>query len=326
MYVMFREIKRIFEGIKIVQRVFEEFVINSDFLLLREVVYIGCGSFYFLLQLLVMVIICFGGRGVVFFCFEFFYLREYYFVGKFEFLVLILCLGEMIEVVKVFEFLDVLKFVLIVYESMLLRKVDYVFIVFIYEESVVMIYFFMVFYFVFFQFFNVFFGLEIYDVEMILELMREVLKNEGYIWEIIGEFDFRNVIFFGLGIFYLIVFEVMFKMKEMVFFWSEVYQIFEVRYGFKLVVDEGILVVFLVNEFFDWYEKFMKEFQGQGVRVLMIGNGDIGVDYFIDFFKVDELFILIFYFLIIQFFLYYKVIKRGLNFDQFCFFSKVVKW
>lgn len=67
MYVMFREIKRIFEGIKIVQRVFEEFVINSDFLLLREVVYIGCGSFYFLLQLLVMVIICFGGRGVVFF-------------------------------------------------------------------------------------------------------------------------------------------------------------------------------------------------------------------------------------------------------------------
>lgn len=58
---------------------------------------------------------------------------------------------------------------------------------------------------------------------MILELMREVLKNEGYIWEIIGEFDFRNVIFFGLGIFYLIVFEVMFKMKEMVFFWSEVY-------------------------------------------------------------------------------------------------------
>lgn len=31
----------------------------------------------------------------------------------------------------------------------------------------------------------------------------------------------------------------------------------------------------------------------------MIGNGDIGVDYFIDFFKVDELFILIFYFLII---------------------------
>lgn len=326
MHATLREIRRTPEGIKTAQRAFEEFVTNSDFLLPREVVYTGCGSSHFLSQPLAMATTRLGGRGVALPCSELLYSRGYYPVGKPELLVSISRSGETTEAVKALESLDVPKFALTAYESTLSRKADYALIVPAREESVVMTHSFTAFYFAFLQLLNASFGLETYDAEMTSELTREALKNEGHIREITGEFDFRNVIFLGSGILYPIALEAMLKMKEMALFWSEAYPTFEVRHGFKSVADEGTLVVLLVNEPFDWHEKLTKEFQGQGARVLTIGNGDTGANYFIDLPKVDELLTPILHLPIIQLLSYYKAIERGLNPDQPRFLSKVVKW
>ncbi|ASJ03381.1 glucosamine-fructose-6-phosphate aminotransferase [Thermococcus profundus] len=326
MHATLREIRRTPEGIKIAQRAFEEFVTNNDFLLPREVVYTGCGSSYFLSQPLAMATTHRGGRGVALPCSELLYSREYYPVREPELLVSISRSGETTEAINALQSLDVPKFALTAYESTLSREADYALVVPAHEESVVMTHSFPAFYFAFLQLLNTSFGQETYDAEMASELTKEILKNEGYVREITEEFDFRNVIFLGSGILYPVALEAMLKMKEMALFWSEAYPTFEVRHGFKSVADDGTLVVLLVNEPFDWHEKLTEEFQGQGARVLTIGNGDTGADYFIGFPEVDELLSPILHLPLIQLLSYYKAVKRGLNPDSPRFLSKVVKW
>lgn len=326
MHKTIEEIRRVPKGILEAQKAFERFVSLYEFKIPGEVLFTGCGSSYFLSQLLAMATTYLGGRGVALPCSELLYSREYYPLGAPQLLVSISRSGETTEAIMALDALNIPKLALTAYESTLSRMADYALIVPAHEESVVMTHSFPAFYFAFLQLLNTSFGLETHDAETASELTREALKNEGYIQEITGEFDFRNVIFLGSGILYPIALEAMLKMKEMALFWSEAYPTFEVRHGFKSVADEGTLVVLLVNEPFDWHEKLTKEFQGQGARVLTIGNGDTGANYFIDLPKVDELLTPILHLPIIQLLSYYKAIERGLNPDQPRFLSKVVKW
>ncbi|WP_297469380.1 glucosamine-6-phosphate deaminase [Thermococcus sp.] len=314
------------EGIIKAQKSFEEFIANHDFRLPREIVYTGCGSSHFLSQPLAMATTRLRGRGVALPCSELLYSREWYNLGSPQLLVAISRSGETTEAIRALNALNIPKFALTAYESTLSRKADYSLIVPAHEESVVMTHSFPAFYFAYLQLLMRSFGRETYDAELVSELTGEVLRSEDYIREIVDGFDFRNVIFLGSGILYPVALEAMLKMKEMALFWSEAYQTFEVRHGFKSIADDGTLVVLLVEKPFDWHEKLTREFQGQGAKVLTVGRENTGADYFIEVPSIEELALPVLYLPVIQLLAYYKAVKRGLNPDNPRFLSKVVKW
>ena len=327
MHKTLEEIRRLPEGIIKAQEAFEEFKVKYDgFKLPREVLFTGCGSSHFLSQLLAMATTHLGGRGVALPCSELMYSSEYYPIGNPELLVAISRSGETTEALKALGALDVPKLGIAAYESSLLENSDYALLVDTPEESVVMTHSFPAFLFAFQQLLNHSFERPLYDAEKLSELSKEVLRNEEYIKGIVQEFDFRNVIFLGSGILYPVALEASLKMKEMAIFWSEAYQTFEVRHGFKSVADEGTLVVLLVDEPFDWHEKLTEEFQGQGARVLTVGRRNTGANYFV---KIPDLELpesTALYLPVIQLLSYYKAVKRGFNPDSPRFLSKVVKW
>ena len=326
MHSTIKEIRKTPEGIIKAQKSFEEFIANHDFRLPREIVYTGCGSSHFLSQPLAMATTRLGGRGVALPCSELLYSREWYNLGSPQLLVAISRSGETTEAIRALNALNIPKFALTAYESTLSRKADYSLIVPAHEESVVMTHSFPAFYFAYLQLLMRSFGRETYDAELVSELTGEVLRSEDYIREIVDGFDFRNVIFLGSGILYPVALEAMLKMKEMALFWSEAYQTFEVRHGFKSIADDGTLVVLLVEKPFDWHGKLTKEFQGQGAKVLTVGRENTGADYFIEVPSIEELALPVLYLPVIQLLAYYKAVKRGLNPDNPRFLSKVVKW
>lgn len=326
MHATLEEIRKTPEGIIKAQKAFEEFVTAHDFRLPSEIVYTGCGSSHFLSQPLAMATTHLGGRGLSVPCSELLHSREWYPIGKPGLLVAISRSGETTEAIKALEALNVSKFALTAYESSLSRKADYSLIVPTREESIVMTHSFTAFYFAFLQLINESFGAETYDAEAVSDLTREVLGKEPQIREIVEEFDFRNVIFLGSGVLYPIALEAMLKMKEMALFWSEAYQTFEVRHGFKSIADDGTLVVMLVEKPFDWHERLTKEFQGQGARVLTVGREDTGADYFLEVPELEPPAGIVLYLPVIQLLAYYKAVKRGLNPDNPRFLSKVVTW
>jgi len=321
------EIKRLPKGIMKAQEAFERFISEYEgFKLPREILFTGCGSSHYLSQLLAMATTHLGGRGAALPCSELLYSKDYYPLGNPELLVAISRSGETTEALKALDALEVPKLGVAAYSSSLLEKSDYALFVDTPEESVVMTHSFPAFLFAFQQLLNHSFGRPLYDASRLSKLSREILKNEGYIKEIVEEFDFRNVIFLGSGILYPVALEAALKMKEMAIFWSEAYQTFEVRHGFKSVADEGTLVVLLVDESFDWHEKLTKEFQGQGSKVFTVGRMDAGAEYFV---KVPELPLpesTALYLPVIQLLSYYKAVKRGFDPDNPRFLSKVVKW
>lgn len=326
MHSTIKEIRKTPEGIIKAQKSFEEFIANHDFRLPREIVYTGCGSSHFLSQPLAMATTRLRGRGVALPCSELLYSREWYNLGSPQLLVAISRSGETTEAIRALNALNIPKFALTAYESTLSRKADYSLIVPAHEESVVMTHSFPAFYFAYLQLLMRSFGRETYDAELVSELTGEVLRSEDYIREIVDGFDFRNVIFLGSGILYPVALEAMLKMKEMALFWSEAYQTFEVRHGFKSIADDGTLVVLLVEKPFDWHEKLTREFQGQGAKVLTVGRENTGADYFIEVPSIEELALPVLYLPVIQLLAYYKAVKRGLNPDNPRFLSKVVKW
>ncbi|GAB6102296.1 glucosamine-6-phosphate deaminase [Thermococcus sp.] len=326
MHATLREILKTPEGIITAQKAFEEFVMVHDFRLPREVVYTGCGSSHFLSQPLAMATTRLGGRGFSAPCSELLYSREWYSIGKPGLLVAISRSGETTEAINALDALNVPGFALTAYESTLSKRADYALVVPVHEESVVMTHSFTTFYFSFIQLLLSSYGRETHDAELVSSLTKEVLGSEEYIREIVKGFDFWNVIFLGSGILYPIALEAMLKMKEMALFWSEAYQTFEVRHGFKSIADNGTLVVLLVNEPFDWHEKLTKEFKSQGARVLTVGRKDTGADYFIEVPKIEEILSPVLHLPVIQLLAYYKAIERGLDPDRPRFLSKVVKW
>ncbi|NJE10277.1 glucosamine-6-phosphate deaminase [Thermococcus sp. MAR1] len=326
MHATLREILKTPEGIIRAQKAFEEFVTVHDFRLPREVVYTGCGSSHFLAKPLAMATTRLGGRGFSAPCSELLYSREWYPIGKPGLLVAISRSGETTEAVKALNALNVPGFALTAYESTLSKKADYALVVPTHEESVVMTHSFTAFYFSFIQLLLSSYGRETHDAKTVSSLTKDVLGSKGYIREIVKGFDFRNVIFLGSGILYPVALEAMLKMKEMALFWSEAYQTFEVRHGFKSIADNGTLVVLLVNEPFDWHEKLTKEFKSQGARVLTVGRRDTGADYFIEVPALDEILSPVLHLPVIQLLAYYKAIERGLDPDRPRFLSKVVKW
>jgi len=326
MHATLREIRRNPEGILLAQRAFEEFVTSHDFRLPREVLYTGCGSSHFLSQPLAMATTRLGGRGFSTPCSELLYSREWYPIGRPELLVAISRSGETTEAIKALDALNVPRFALTAYESTLSKKADYALIVPATEESVVMTHSFTAFYFAFIQLLLHSRGLETYDAGLVKSLTEEVLGREEHIREIVNGFDFSNVIFLGSGILYPVALEAMLKMKEMALFWSEAYQTFEVRHGFKSIADDGTLVVLLVDKPFEWHEKLTKEFQGQKARVLTVGRRDTGADYFIEVPELSPPANVVLYLPVIQLLAYYKAVERGLNPDRPRFLSKVVTW
>ncbi|NJE61775.1 glucosamine-6-phosphate deaminase [Thermococcus sp. 21S7] len=326
MHSTIREIRKTPEGIKKAQKAFEDFIANHDFRLPREIVYTGCGSSHFLSQPLAMATTRLGGRGFSAPCSELLYSREWYPIGNPELLVAISRSGETTEAIKALDALNVPRFALTAYESTLSREADHALIVPAHEESVVMTHSFTAFYFAFLQLLLRSYGRETYDAELVSELTKEVLRSEDYIREIVSGFDFRNVIFLGSGILHPVALEAMLKMKEMALFWSEAYQTFEVRHGFKSIADDGTLVVLLVDEPFEWHEKLTEEFQDQGAKVLTVGRRDTGADYFIEVPGLSPPANVVLYLPVIQLLAYYKAVGRGLNPDRPRFLSKVVKW
>ncbi len=327
MHKTLEEIRKLPEGILKAQKAFEAFRVKyGDFKLPREILFTGCGSSHFLSQLLAMATTHLGGRGVALPCSELLYSRGYYPIGNPELLVAISRSGETTEALKALESMNVPKLGIAAYTSTLLEKADYGLLVDTPEDSVVMTHSFPAFLFAFQQLLNWSFGRPLYDAERLSGLSREVLKNEDYISGIVEEFDFRNVIFLGSGMLYPVALEAALKMKEMAIFWSEAYQTFEVRHGFKSVADDKTLVVLLVNEPFDWHDKLTSEFQGQGAKVLTVGERDTGADYFVRLPELHPPEGVLLHLPVIQLLSYYKAVKRGFNPDAPRFLSKVVTW
>ncbi|AFK22158.1 glucosamine-6-phosphate deaminase [Pyrococcus sp. ST04] len=323
MHATLNEIRRTPEGILKAQEAFEKV---KDVKLPRKILYTGCGSSHFLSQLLAMATNKLGGRGFALPCSELMYARDYYPIEQPGLLVAISRSGETTEVLKAMDMLDVRKMGITAYESSLSKKADYALVVETPEDSVVMTHSFQAFYFAYIQLLRKSYDLETFNAEHVSELTKDVLGNESYIRDIIEEFEFSNVIFLGSGILYPVALEAMLKMKEMAIFWSEAYPMFEVRHGFKSIADSNSLVVMFVPSPFDWHEKLVKEFQGQGAKVFVIGKEELGADYFIKLLEVDELLQPVIVLPLIQLLAYYKAVKRGMNPDNPRFLDKVVRW
>ncbi|ALV62427.1 Glucosamine-6-phosphate deaminase [isomerizing], alternative [Thermococcus sp. 2319x1] len=326
MHKTIKEIRRIPKGILEAQKAFERFANLYEFKIPGEVLFTGCGSSYFLSQLLAMITTHLGGRGIALPCSELLYSREYYPLGTPQLLVSISRSGETTEAIMAIEALNIPKLALTAYESTLSRMADYALIVPTHEESIVMTHSFPAFYFAYLQLLLKSWGRETYNALEISQLTEEVLKAEPYIRNLVDSFDFRNVIFLGSGILYPVALEAMLKMKEMALFWSEAYHTFEVRHGFKSIADDGTLVVLLTNRPFDWHEKLTKEFQNQGAKVFTVAPENTGADYFLKTQELEGAIAPIVYLPVIQLLAYYKAVQMGLNPDNPRFLSKVVKW
>ncbi|MFA4720419.1 glucosamine-6-phosphate deaminase [Pyrococcus kukulkanii] len=324
MHATLKEIRKTPEGILKAQEAFER--IKEEVTLPRNILYTGCGSSHFLSQLLAMATNALGGKGIALPCSELVYSRNYYAINSPELIVAISRSGETTEVLKAMDVLNIKKLGLTAYESTLSKKADYALIVDTPEDSVVMTHSFTAFYFSYLQLLRESYGLQAFNAEEVSRLTRDVLKNEGYIRELVDEFEFSNVIFLGSGILYPVALEAMLKMKEMAIFWSEAYPMFEVRHGFKSIADDNSLVVMLVSDPFEWHEKLVQEFQGQGAKVMVISEKELGSEYYLQVAKVDELLMPVVTLPIIQLLAYYKAVKRGMNPDSPRFLEKVVRW
>ncbi|ASJ17525.1 glucosamine-fructose-6-phosphate aminotransferase [Thermococcus chitonophagus] len=324
MHATLKEIRKAPEGIVKAQEAFE--LIKNEVKLPKNILYIGCGSSHFLSQLLAMATNALGGKGFALPCSELMYSKEYYAIDSPELLVAISRSGETTEVLKAMDVLNIKKLGLTAYESSLSKKADYALIVNTPEDSVVMTHSFVAFYFAYLQLLRESYGHPTFNPEEVSELARGVLEKEEYIKDIVDEFDFSNVIFLGSGILYPVALEAMLKMKEMAIFWSEAYQMFEVRHGFKSIADENSLVVMLVNDPFDWHEKLVKEFQGQEAKVLVVGKESLNANYHVEVPQVDSLLVPVAALPVIQLLAYYKAVKRGMNPDNPRFLDKVVRW
>lgn len=76
---------------------------------------------------------------------------------------------------------------------------------------------------------------EVFDeIELVYELVCVMVKEE------------EVVFFFGCYVGYLVVFEGVFKFKEIVYMYVEGFVVGEFKYGFIVVIEEGILVFVVV--------------------------------------------------------------------------------
>lgn len=323
MHATLSEIRKAPEGIIKAQEAFES--VKDEISLPRRITYTGCGSSNFLSQLLAMATNALGGEGFSLPSSEFLNARNYYFLNH-ELIVAISRSGETTEVLKVLDVANSKTLGITAYESSLSRNADYSLVVHTPEESVVMTHSFQAFYFAYLQLLRNSYGFDPYDHSDVVELSKEALANEDYVKWMVEDFDFKRVFFLGSGILYPVALEGMLKMKEMALFWSEACQTFEVRHGFKSVIDSETLVVLMVDYEHEWHEKLIKELQGQGAKVLLIGKESLGAKYFIEMPRSDSLLKPIFVLPVVQLLSYYKAVKRGLNPDNPRFLEKVVRW
>ncbi len=323
------EIRRTPEAVVEAGRVVGRYLSNRGFSLPLNVTYTGCGSSHFLSQLLAMATTRAGGKGEAVPCSELLLERIYHPLDETQLIVITSRSGETTEAIEVAEMvrnLGVSTMGVMAHESPLSKKTDTALIVPAHEESIVMTHSFTAFYTALLDVIERSYLEEGINFRSLRSAVMEVLKEEKLIKETINETDFNSAIYLGSGMLYPVALEASLKMKEMAILWSEAHPTFEFRHGFKVMAGNGTLVVMLTTKPTERHERFMRELQGQGAKVMGIGYEDFGTDLFLRIPEVSEIEVPAVYLPLIQLIAYYKAVKRGLNPDKPRFLSKVVRW
>lgn len=176
-------------------------------------------------------------------------------------------------------------------------------------------------------------------VEFVVFLEKIVLVFEGeqeYVMQFVGWMvDIWFVLFFGCYVGYLIVFEGVFKFKEIFYIYVEGFVVGEFKYGLIVLIELGQLVfvlVLLLCYFVLVYFKVVLNIQEIcvcGVCVIVIVEvGDVVVLLFVDeviyILFVGVMFELLFVVVLLQIFVMVFVMVKGFDVDQLCNFVKFV--
>jgi len=325
MHATLREIRKTPEGILKAQKSVEKFI--SEYNIPRRAVFTGCGSSYHLAKALAMITNLLDGFAIEVPASELLYNKKAYPLINPEILIAISRSGETTEVLMAAEKSSIPVIGVTAYKSTLSKISARPLIIPVKEKSVVMTHSFTSFLFAFEQIIRKSHDREVADVRHIHDALKKLLKDEAFFKEVVERFDFQNIFFLGSGLLYPIALEGMLKMKEMALLWSEAHQTFEVRHGFKSVIDSRTLVVMLVEKCHEWYRRLIKELRNQGAKIIVIGTCDkLGADYVFQLPELGYLDLLPLYLPPIQLLSYYKAISCGLDPDKPRFLDKIVRW
>lgn len=155
-----------------------------------------------------------------------------------------------------------------------------------------------------------------------------VNKFEPMIKDLASHPKFNHFVFLGSGINYGIASEIMLKMKEMSISVSEAYHFMEFRHGPMSMITDRSLVVGLLSESRKTEEsKVLQDMKTLGATTLALVNqrDDINADHMIDFDSpISESALNTMYLPLLQLLGYYHSMSKGLNPDQPTNLSSVV--